>query len=45
MDEGTFTATVREKVRKFNGDFFKERRALKLAREEIGELLAGANHD
>ncbi|CCF18519.1 conserved protein of unknown function [Pseudorhizobium banfieldiae] len=45
MDEGGFTATIREKVKRFNGEFFKNRRALKLAREEIGELLAAANHD
>ena len=45
MDEGSFTATIREKVKKFNGEFFKNRRALALAKEEIGELLAAANHD
>ncbi|WP_317208267.1 class I SAM-dependent DNA methyltransferase [Rhizobium halophilum] len=45
MDEGGFTATIREKVKRFNGEFFKNRRALKLAKEEIGELLAAANHD
>ncbi|MBW8444403.1 MAG: class I SAM-dependent DNA methyltransferase [Arenimonas sp.] len=45
MDEGGFTATIREKVKKFNGEFFKDRRALPLAKEEIGELLAAANHD
>lgn len=45
MDEGTFTATIREKVKKFNGEFFKERRALRLAREEIGELAAAAAYD
>lgn len=45
MDEGTFTATIRDKVRRFNGDFFKQRRALKLAREEIGELAAAAAYD
>jgi hypothetical protein len=45
MDEGGFTATIREKVKKFNGEFFKNRRALKLAKEEIGELVAAANHD
>jgi hypothetical protein len=45
MDEGGFTATIREKVKKFNGEFFKNRRALALAKEEIGELLAAANHD
>ena len=45
MDEGGFTATIRQKVKKFNGEFFKNRRALKLAKEEIGELVAAANHD
>jgi hypothetical protein len=45
MDEGSFTATIREKVKKFNGEFFKNRRALALATGEIGELLAAANHD
>jgi hypothetical protein len=45
MDEGTFTATIREKVKKFNGEFFKNRRALKLAKEEIGELAAAAMYD
>ena len=45
MDEGTFTATIREKVKKFNGEFFKKRRALKLGQEEIGELAAAASYD
>ncbi|XUY26298.1 class I SAM-dependent DNA methyltransferase [Agrobacterium sp. rho-8.1] len=45
MDEGGFTATIRQKVKKFNGEFFKNRKALKLAKEEIGELVAAANHD
>ncbi|MDF1632076.1 DNA methyltransferase [Mycoplana sp. MJR14] len=45
MDEGGFTATIRQKVKKFNGEFFKNRRALKLAKEEIGELAAAASHD
>ncbi|MDU0311072.1 class I SAM-dependent DNA methyltransferase [Rhizobium sp. 10PS4] len=45
MDEGAFTATIREKVKKFNGEFFKNRRALALAKEEITDLLAAANHD
>ncbi len=45
MDEGSFTATIREKVKKFNGEFFKKRRALPLAREEIGELAAAAAYD
>jgi hypothetical protein len=45
MDEGGFTATIREKVKKFNGEFFKKRKALKLAKEEIGELAAAAAYD
>lgn len=45
MDEGGFTATIREKVKQFNGEFFKNRRALKLAKEEIGELAAAASYD
>jgi hypothetical protein len=45
MDEGRFSATLRKPLRRFNGEFFKDRRALPLAREEIGELLAAAGHD
>ncbi|SUB00165.1 Type I restriction-modification system methyltransferase subunit [Pannonibacter phragmitetus] len=45
MDTGGFTATIREKVKQFNGQFFKNRRAFNLAREEIGELAAAASHD
>jgi len=45
MDEGGFSATLRDKVKKFNGEFFKKRRALPLAREEIGELAAAASYD
>ncbi|RWY67867.1 class I SAM-dependent DNA methyltransferase [Rhizobium leguminosarum] len=45
MDEGGFTATIRQKVKRFNGEFFKNRKALKLAREEIGELAAAARYD
>jgi len=45
MDEGSFTATIREKVKQFNGEFFKNRRALKLAKEEISELAAAASYD
>ncbi len=45
MDEGTFSVALKEKVKKFNGEFFKNRRALKLAREEIGELLEAARHN
>ncbi|KAB2728007.1 class I SAM-dependent DNA methyltransferase [Brucella anthropi] len=45
MDEGGFTATIRHKVKRFNGEFFKKRRALKLAKEEIGELAAAASYN
>ncbi|WP_137157678.1 DNA methyltransferase [Rhizobium sp. FKL33] len=45
MDEGAFSATIRDKVKKFNGEFFKKRRALPLAQEEIGELAAAARYD
>ncbi len=45
MDEGGFTATLREKVKKFNGEFFKNRRCFALGREEIGELAAAAAYD
>lgn len=45
MDEGGFTATIRQKVKRFNGEFFKNRRALKLDHEEIGELAAAAAYD
>lgn len=45
MDEGTFSATLRQKVRHFNGEFFKNRRALPLPKEEIGELRRAAEHN
>lgn len=45
MDEGGFTATIREKVKRFNGEFFHNRRALSLAKEEIDELAAAAAFD
>ncbi|WP_083638849.1 class I SAM-dependent DNA methyltransferase [Rhizobium oryziradicis] len=45
MDEGGFTATIRHKVKRFNGEFFKNRRALKLEKQEIGELAAAAAYD
>ncbi|WP_348648336.1 DNA methyltransferase [Rhizobium sp. BK491] len=45
MDEGGFTATIREKVKRFNGEFFHNRRALKLGHEEISELAAAAAYD
>jgi hypothetical protein len=45
MDEGGFSATIRDRVKKFNGEFFKNRRALPLAKEEIAELAAAARYD
>ncbi|WP_342343847.1 DNA methyltransferase [Chthonobacter albigriseus] len=45
MDEGTFSATLRQKVKHFNGEFFKNRRALALPKEEIGELRRAAEHN
>ncbi len=45
MDEGGFTATLRTRVKRFNGEFFKKRKALPLAKEEIGELAAAAGYD
>ncbi|MVA56192.1 class I SAM-dependent DNA methyltransferase [Agrobacterium vitis] len=45
MDEGGFTATIRQKVKRFNGEFFKNRRALKLEKQDIGELAAAAAYD
>jgi hypothetical protein len=45
MDVGEFTGTIKAKVRQFNGQFFKDRRALPLGREEIGELRRAAEHD
>lgn len=45
MDEGTFASVLRRHVRKFNGGLFKDRTAIPLGREEIGELYEAARHD
>jgi len=45
MDEGRFSAGLGAVVRRFNGAFYKERRAFALEREEIGALLAAAAKD
>ena len=48
MDLGTWAHVLKTKVKKFNGEFFRNRAALPLGREEIGELrqaLAGAQLD
>jgi hypothetical protein len=39
MDEGGFSAGLNAKVRRFNGAFYKDRRAFPLKREEVGALL------
>ena len=41
-DRGEFTLAIRQKVRHFNGAFFKDRTALPLDKASIGELLAAA---
>ncbi|MBB6306003.1 class I SAM-dependent DNA methyltransferase [Xanthobacter tagetidis] len=45
MDEGRFTATIKHKVRRFNGEFFKDRTALPLDKGSIGKLREAAEHD
>ncbi len=42
MDEGQFSPALNAMVRRFNGAFYKDRRAFPLKREEIGALLAAA---
>jgi SAM-dependent methyltransferase len=44
MDQGGFAIAIEEQVRRFNGEFFKSRAVLPLAREEIGELRQAATH-
>ncbi len=45
MDRGEWAHAVKARVRKFNGEFFKDRTVLPLAREEIGELRAAARYN
>ena len=45
MDLGTWAYALHQKVPKFNGEFFRNRAALPLARKEIGELRQAASHD
>lgn len=44
MDTGGFPTTLRLKVRHFNGGLFRERTAIPMEREEIGELFEAAKH-
>lgn len=45
MDLGAWAHALKTKVKKFNGEFFKNRAALPLGREEIGELRQAASYD
>jgi hypothetical protein len=45
MDTGDFAYAIETKVKKFNGEFFKDRTVLPLGREEIGELRRAASAD
>ena len=45
MDTGEFAFALERKVRKFNGYLFKNRTALPLPKEEIGELYQAAKAD
>ncbi len=45
MDTGGYAHALEERVARFNGTFFKQRAALPLAREEIGELRVAAGYD
>lgn len=44
MDMGGFAHALKTNVRRFNGQFFKNRAALSLQREELGELRQAAKH-
>lgn len=45
MDTGDFAYALEAKVRRFNGQFFKERGTLPLGKAELEELLAAAEAD
>ena len=45
MDLGTWAHVLKTKVKKFNGEFFKNRAALPLGREEIVELRQAATYN
>jgi hypothetical protein len=45
MDLGTWAHVLKTKVKKFNGEFFRNRAALPLGREEIGELRQAATYN
>ena len=45
MDVGAWAHALRQKVRRFNGEFFRNKTAFPLAKQEIGELLAAARYN
>ena len=45
MDEGSFSTSIRAQMKRFNGKLFDKAKVFPLGREEIGELLAAAEHD
>lgn len=45
MDKGGYAIGLGAEVKRFNGSFFKDSAVIALGREEIGELLAAADHD
>ncbi|WP_306224064.1 class I SAM-dependent DNA methyltransferase [Bosea beijingensis] len=45
MDKGEYSTSVRERMKRFNGKLYEDARVFPLGREEIGELLAAAEHD
>jgi hypothetical protein len=45
MDKGDFAYALEAKVRRFNGEFFRNRAVLPLPREEIAELKQAAAYD
>ncbi|TWT73295.1 class I SAM-dependent DNA methyltransferase [Allorhodopirellula solitaria] len=45
MDEGKFSQFLREKVRHFNGKFFKDKTALPVTKDQLDLLIEAAEHD
>ncbi len=45
MDEGKFSQFLREKVRHFNGKFFKDKTALSVTKDQLELLIEAAQHD
>ncbi len=44
MDEGKFSIILREKIRHFNGKFFKDKTALALTKDQVELLVEAAEH-